>query len=537
MRGHARTVSDQPATVSPVPSSANVASFAASAPEGGDNVPRQVTEESSAAMEPVASQAAMHAQGSASCFLHCSPNPVETTQALAAAFGKTAPHSSRARDARACFDQEDYQRRITAEINDGLKNNSAVAEAVPVLNNKQKAMAKMRSVVSQNKVRFKEDGFDLDLTYITPRIIAMGFPSTGRESYYRNPMPEVERFFEKRHAKHFRVYNLCRERVYDEATRFGGSFVRYPFDDHNAPSNIALIPQLVHDAMDFLAQDDQNVVAIHCKAGKGRTGLMISCLLMATDKELRSPAEALQFFSDVRTDDSQGVTIPSQKRYVGYWDVLLRDYNAQPPPHPRTLYVNRIVVHSIIRPKASAPVDVYFTVRANDDGDIFDSRKSIFGSGAKLFDAGAGAYVFDFVGSSAPQQPAQSSTAFTGPSPRVLSLALTGDIKITFFVKNKLMADDELFHFWFNTTLCSSPELSIPKLELDGGSKDKKHQALCANLSVDVITEGPRVVPPSEEAAAAGAAAPAEGTAQSADRPGKDKKSGFFSRMFSKNPK
>jgi hypothetical protein len=37
---------------------------------------------------------------------------------------------------------------------------------------------------------------DLDLTYITPRVIAMGFPSTGVEAVYRNPMPEVKRFFE-----------------------------------------------------------------------------------------------------------------------------------------------------------------------------------------------------------------------------------------------------------------------------------------------------------------------------------------------------
>ena len=51
----------------------------------------------------------------------------------------------------------------------------------------------MRRIVSQNKKRIKRGDFDLDLSYITDQIIAMGLPATGIEKNYRNPIEEVVR--------------------------------------------------------------------------------------------------------------------------------------------------------------------------------------------------------------------------------------------------------------------------------------------------------------------------------------------------------
>ena len=50
---------------------------------------------------------------------------------------------------------------------------------------------KIREVVSGSKNRYKEGKFNLDLTYITKRIIAMSFPATGVESTYRNDLHDV----------------------------------------------------------------------------------------------------------------------------------------------------------------------------------------------------------------------------------------------------------------------------------------------------------------------------------------------------------
>ena len=46
----------------------------------------------------------------------------------------------------------------------------------------------IRATVAQKRQRFKEDGFDLDLSYVTPRIIAMGFPGENIKGVYRNNM-------------------------------------------------------------------------------------------------------------------------------------------------------------------------------------------------------------------------------------------------------------------------------------------------------------------------------------------------------------
>ena len=54
----------------------------------------------------------------------------------------------------------------------------------------------IREFISGSKIRFKDDNFNLDLTYITKRIIAMAFPASGIESIYRNNIDDVSRLLQ-----------------------------------------------------------------------------------------------------------------------------------------------------------------------------------------------------------------------------------------------------------------------------------------------------------------------------------------------------
>ena len=40
----------------------------------------------------------------------------------------------------------------------------------------------------------------------------MGFPSTSIEGLYRNPMDEVQKFFNTRHPSYDKIYNLYEEK-------------------------------------------------------------------------------------------------------------------------------------------------------------------------------------------------------------------------------------------------------------------------------------------------------------------------------------
>ena len=119
-----------------------------------------------------------------------------------------------------------------------MKNLLHKAEEEPVVevSMKETVTRKLRGFVSLKKKRFQEDGFDLDLTYITSQILAMGYPTEGVEAVYRNPMDEAVRFFEHYHPDTYKVYNLCAEpnRQYNQSA-FHDRCVTYPFKDHNPP--------------------------------------------------------------------------------------------------------------------------------------------------------------------------------------------------------------------------------------------------------------------------------------------------------------
>ncbi|XP_060942106.1 putative tyrosine-protein phosphatase TPTE [Limanda limanda] len=310
-----------------------------------------------------------------------------------------------------------------------------------------------RRMVSENKRRYQKDGFDLDLTYVTDRVIAMSFPSSGKQSFYRNPIGEVARFLDAKHEDHYKVYNLCSEKGYDPQF-FHYKVERVFIDDHNVPSLEDML-KYTANVREWMSADPKNIIAIHCKGGKGRTGTLVCTWLIDSD-QFENAQDSLEYFGERRTDKSrsskfQGVETPSQSRYVGYYEVMKTRFNRQLPPS-KPLHIKSIRIHSIA---------------GVGKGDGSDLKVKIIVKKELVFQCVCAKQenckVFPDVGNNAAVISLQNGTV------------VEGDVKVMFESSAGLPKgyEDVPFYFWFNTSFIENNKLFLPRDELDNPHKPK----------------------------------------------------------------
>lgn len=78
----------------------------------------------------------------------------------------------------------------------------------------------------------------------------------------------------------------------------------------------------------WLNEDPANVIALHCKAGKGRAGLM-ACVALLRMGIADSALNAIIIYDKQRMKDHKdGLTQVSQRKYVTFYEMLLKKYQS-----------------------------------------------------------------------------------------------------------------------------------------------------------------------------------------------------------------
>uniref|UniRef100_A0A8C2Z7L3 Transmembrane phosphatase with tensin homology n=1 Tax=Cyclopterus lumpus TaxID=8103 RepID=A0A8C2Z7L3_CYCLU len=326
-----------------------------------------------------------------------------------------------------------------------------------------------RRMVSENKRRYQKDGFDLDLTYVTDRVIAMSFPSSGKQSFYRNPIREVARFLDTKHEGHYKVYNLCSEKGYDPQF-FHYKVERVFIDDHNVPSLEDML-KYTANVREWMSADPKNIIAIHCKGGKGRTGTLV-CTWFIDSDQFESAKDSLEYFGERRTDKSQsskfqGVETPSQSRYVGYYETMKTKFNRRLPP-PKSLMIKSIRIHSI---------------GGVGKGDGSDLKVKIIVKKELVFQCVC-----------AKRENCTVSHTLGTCTHRVIlnGPVVEGDVKVMFESSGLPKGyEDVPFYFWFNTSFIEDNRLFLPREELDNPHKPKMWDLYKEDFGVTMLFSEP----------------------------------------------
>ena len=166
-----------------------------------------------------------------------------------------------------------------------------------------------------------DDNKCLDIAKITPRMYAMSYPSDNFiESMYHNNQDDIAEYLNKNHPKKYLIFNLSG--IPYEGEKFNNSVINYYWPDHKAPPLVDIF-NIIFQAYKFLGKDKENVICVHCLAGKGRTGT-ICCSLLLYGKLLKCSQDANNYFSTKRFKKlNRGVQEPSQVRYIEYFDKML----------------------------------------------------------------------------------------------------------------------------------------------------------------------------------------------------------------------
>ncbi|XP_049986546.1 tensin-2 [Alexandromys fortis] len=286
-----------------------------------------------------------------------------------------------------------------------------------------------------------ERRWDLDLTYVTERILAAAFPARPDEQRHRAHLRELAHVLQSKHRDKYLLFNLSEKR--HDLTRLNPKVQDFGWPELHAPPLDKLCS--ICKAMEtWLSADPQHVVVLYCKGSKGKLGVIVSAY-MHYSKISAGADQALatltmrKFCEDKVATELQ----PSQRRYVSYFSGLLSGsigMNSSP------LFLHYVFVPMLPAFEPNTGFQPFLK--------IYQSMQLVYTSGVYHI-AGPG-----------PQQLCISLEP---------ALLLKGDVMVTCYHKGGQGTDRTLvFRVQFHTCTIHGSRLAFPKDQLDEAWADER---------------------------------------------------------------
>uniref|UniRef100_A0A673MA68 Tensin-1-like n=1 Tax=Sinocyclocheilus rhinocerous TaxID=307959 RepID=A0A673MA68_9TELE len=196
--------------------------------------------------------------------------------------------------------------------------------------------------LSLSLIQAMEENYEVDLVYITERIISVSFPSNVEEPSYSANIKEVATMLRSKHGDNYLLFNLSEKRY--DISKLNPKVLDFGWPDHHAPALDKICS--ICKAMDtWMNADSHNVVVLHNKGNRGRTGVVVAAYMHYSNISA-SADQALDRFAMKRFYEDKVLPVgqPSQRRYVQYFSGLLSGHikiNNKP------LFLHHVIMHGI----------------------------------------------------------------------------------------------------------------------------------------------------------------------------------------------
>ncbi|XP_065096008.1 auxilin isoform X5 [Paramisgurnus dabryanus] len=179
---------------------------------------------------------------------------------------------------------------------------------------------------------------ELDIAYITSRIIVMSYPAEAVEMGYRNHTEDIRSFLDSRHADHYTVFNLS-QRNYRGA-KFSNRVSECNWSSRQAPSLHNLFA-VCKNMYNWLKQNPKNVCVITCSDGKASSGVLV-CAMFCFCHLFANPVPAMHLLSAKRPGSGLW---PSHRRYIGYVCSIVSEKPTV--PHSKPLVIKAVTMSPV----------------------------------------------------------------------------------------------------------------------------------------------------------------------------------------------